>query len=454
MEFVHRPYIQGNTIAAIATPPGEGGVAIIRVSGSQALDVVSKIYTGPLFSYKTHTAHLGKICSLQGEILDEVLILVMLGSRSFTGEDTVEIHCHGGSIVTRKILEEVLLAGARAALPGEFSLKAFMNGKIDLAQAEAIQELISARNDSSYAAAKQQLEGRLSGTIKKFQKELTEIAAILEAWVDFPEEGLEFASEEEILASLQNVLQEMSALSSSFSEGRILREGLSLCLMGCPNAGKSSLMNALLGKDRSIVTEIAGTTRDLVEDDMTLGGLHFRITDTAGIRETDEVVEKEGIIRSKRAMEEADLVLWIHDASCGEDLEAFILPPLEKTIFVQNKIDKPHRLAEHPFSYSVALSAKTGQGVDALKEMIHKVVWKKGPPSKEEIVITNARHKQALDAAISACKVLIDGIRSGVSPEFLAADMRKMLFELASIVGGNITEDVLSAIFSKFCVGK
>ncbi len=458
MEFVHRPYIPGDTIAAIATPPGEGGIAVIRVTGENALSVVSKIYSGPIHTYKSHTAHLGKILDLQGNTIDEVLVLILLGKRSFAGEDTVEIHCHGGSIVTKKVLGVVLQAGARAALPGEFSFKAFMSGKIDLAQAEAVQELIGAKNEKALFIAEQQLQGALSNKIEKFQKELVDIAAILEAWVDFPEEGLEFATKEEILCSLQTTLTKMKTLSDTFHEGKVIKEGLSLCLAGPPNAGKSSLMNALLGKDRAIVTDIPGTTRDLLEEDILLAGLHFRITDTAGIRETTEVIEKEGIKRSRQAMQAADIVLLIFDASMpiGEKEEELLrLSPPEKTILVWNKIDlqEPTDTLTERFSTTL-LSAKTGHGIDLLKQTIEKLLWRSGPPSKEEVVISSLRHKQALDAAIGACDSLMFGLEQEISPEFLSMEMRKILVELGTILGTNITEDVLSAIFSKFCVGK
>lgn len=458
MHFVHRPYIPEETIAAIATPPGEGGISILRISGKEALSVASKIFTGPIFSYESHTAHLGKIKDQTGSILDEVLLLVMKGPRSFTGEDTVEIHCHVGSIVTKKILEEILKAGARAALPGEFSFKAFMNGKIDLTQAEAIQEVISAKNELAYSAAKEHLQGALSIKVKELQMSLLDIAAILEAWVDFPEEGLEFASKEEILSSLNQTLSQIETLSGSFTEGKIIHEGLSLCLAGPPNAGKSSLMNALLGKERAIVTEIAGTTRDLLEDHLWLGGLHFRLSDTAGLRETEEVIEKEGIRRSRKAMESADLILLVLDASQGLSKEALSIiqeAPKHKTILIWNKTDLPHtpKILEE-FCHTLFLSVKTHQGLESLKKAIHQTIWKKGPPSKEELILTNIRHKEALDKAALHLKAVIQGLDTELSPEFLSFDMRKSLFELGTILGLDISEDILTSIFSKFCIGK
>lgn len=458
MHFIHEPYQPGETIAAIATPPGEGGVAIIRISGKEALDVAARVFTGPVHSYKTHTAHYGQILNNQKERIDDVLVLVMLGKRSFTGEDTVEIHCHGGSLITRRVLDVVLAAGARAARPGEFSFKAFMNGKIDLAQAEAIQELICAKNERALDAAENQLKGALSEKVSAYQKNLTTIAAILEAWVDFPEEGLEFATMDEVCDELENHCQEMEKLAATFHDGKILHDGISLCLVGCPNVGKSSLMNALLDKERAIVSPIPGTTRDVLEDHMRLNGLNLRLLDTAGIRTTDEFVEQEGIRRSKQAIAEADLILLVLDASQGingEDKELLSLVPKDKTIVIWNKTD----LAKQPemdlaFPHVVAMSAKHKINLDILRKTIDEVIWIKGPPSREEVVVTNVRHQESLNKAIAACRQVITGLRTNVSPEFLSMDMRLSLSELGKIIGTNITEDILSAIFSKFCIGK
>lgn len=458
MEFIHQPYIPGETIAAIATPPGEGGVAIIRISGDRALDVADKIFSGPVHTYRTHTAHYGRIRNAAGEHIDHVLLLVMLGNRSYTGESTVEIHCHGGSLITRRVLEVVLAAGARAALPGEFTFKAFINGKIDLAQAEAVQELICAKNEKALDAAENQLKGALSQKIKTFQHSLTEIAAILEAWVDFPEEGLEFASMEEIVCEIDRICHSMEKLAGSFHDGKILHDGLSLCLVGCPNVGKSSLMNALLDKNRAIVSAIPGTTRDVLEDFMRLNGLHLKLSDTAGIRETEEYVEQEGIKRSRETMLQADVIILVLDAHKGIDpADQRLLEevPKEKTIVVWNKSDLPHaNLPVLEFKQIIPVSAKEKAGLKELHEAIDAIIWQHGPPSKEEIVITNIRHKEALVNSIEAGRRLQEGLRQNVSPEFLTIDMRLCLMELGKVIGTNITEDILSAIFSKFCIGK
>lgn len=446
--------MEKETIAAIATPPGEGAIAIIRISGAAAFEVAQKIFSRSMKNFKSHSAHYGQIIDVEGYPIDSVLLLIMKGPHSYTGEDSVEICCHGGSLITRKVLARVFEAGARGAQPGEFSLRAYLNGKIDLAQAEAVQELIAAKSDLAMVHAERQLQGALSQTIRALQKELTDVAAILEAWVDFPEEGLEFAAMDEIIVSLEGALRRMEKLESTFHEGKILHEGLSLCLLGSPNVGKSSLMNALLGKERAIVTPIAGTTRDLLEEDLRLGQLHFKLIDTAGIRDTQEVVEKEGIRRSTIAMEEADLILLLLDATRPiepNDEELLARAPKGKTILVWNKVDLQDPIEKID---GVKISAKNKQGLDELKEAIEKLIWKKGPPSKEEVVITQMRHYQALKNSARCVKAVIEGLKSGISAEFVASDMRASLTELGAIVGTNVTEDILSAIFSKFCLGK
>ncbi len=453
MHFSHRPYQKGETIAAIATAPGEGAVAIVRISGDLAIEVAKKVYSGSLDKYESHTLHFGRIMD-GAQVVDEVLLTVMRAPRSYTGEETVEIQCHGGSLISRRVLQVVLRAGARAALPGEFTFKAYMNGKLDLAQAEAVQQLIAAKNDLAANAAGQQLSGALSLKIQELQRQLVDIAAMLEAWVDFPEEGLEFAAISDVIATLEATRAKMLNLSSTFEDGKVLHEGLSLCLVGAPNVGKSSLMNALLGKQRAIVTDVPGTTRDLLEAEMRLGGLHFKLLDTAGIRETTEVIEQEGIRRSMAAMNDADLILFVLDAHRGiSEAEKLLMEnaPAEKTLLLWNKIDLSNAAAP---SGAVGVSAKTGEGLEKLKSLLDQKIWRSGPPSKEEVVITSVRHKQALDQAAAAMSDLIEGLRSGTSPEFLSSDMRKALFELGTIIGLDITEDILSAIFSKFCVGK
>lgn len=458
MEFVHQPYQPGETIAAIATPPGEGGVAIVRISGNDAIEVASKIYSGPIKTYQSHTIHYGKILDPLGQTIDQVLLIVMKGTRSYTGEETVEIHCHGGSLITRRVLDTVIQAGARAARPGEFTFKAFMNGKIDLAQAEAVQELICAKNERALDAAEHQLEGTLSKRILDYQKNLTRTAAILEAWIDFPEEGLEFASMADIYQSIEAICCEMEHLAATFHDGKILHDGIAMSLIGSPNVGKSSLMNALLDKERAIVSHIPGTTRDILEDQMRLNGLNFRLIDTAGIREADDLVEKEGIRRSQKAMQEADLILLVLDAARGlsqEDRALLSQMPKHRAIAIWNKIDLPHQeLPQLDIPRVVKVSAKNRMGIHQLHAEIDAVIWEKGPPSKEELLITNVRHKEALIQAIQAARRVLKGLETETSPEFLSMDMHQCLNELGKIIGTNITEDILTSIFSQFCIGK
>ncbi|MCB1068523.1 MAG: tRNA uridine-5-carboxymethylaminomethyl(34) synthesis GTPase MnmE, partial [Simkania sp.] len=404
MEFTHRTYEKGQTIAAVATPPGEGGIAVIRISGDEALDVANKIFSGSIHSYKTHTVHFGNILDENGAFIDEGLVIVMRTPRSYTGEDTVEIHCHGGTLITQKVLKAALRSGARAALPGEFTCKAFQNGKIDLTKAEAVQQVIASKNSLAMQAAENQLQGKLYKTIASFQQKLTDIAAILEAWVDFPEEGLEFASHEEMLTMLTAIIERMQHLLATFHDGKRLQTGLSICLLGAPNVGKSSLMNAIVGKDRAIVTDIPGTTRDILEEEIEMAGLNFRLLDTAGIREAEEIVEREGVRRSIAAAKEADLILLVVDISnpsIDSDLMATL--PKGQTLLVWNKTDlkAADELPKLPFE-AVRVSAKNYEGLEELKEAVHQIVWKSGPPSKQEVVLTNERHFQSLDRAIQA----------------------------------------------------
>jgi len=458
MEFVHRSYEKGRTIAAVATPPGEGGIAVIRLSGDEAFTLAQKIFSGNIASYATHTAHCGKILDNKGKPIDEVLLLIMRGSRSFTGEDTIEIHCHGGSLITRKVLERVLEVGAHPALPGEFSFKAFINGKIDLTQAEAIQEVISSKNKKALQCAQDALQGHIKIKISHLQTTLTHIAAIFEAWVDYPEEGLEFASYEDILIMLEEAIHQLGTLCQTYHEGKIVKEGLSLCLLGSPNAGKSSLMNALSGRERAIVTNIAGTTRDTLEEELSLGELHFTLTDTAGIRETDEIIEQEGIKRSFLAAEKADIILLIVDIQNGwneEEQRLLSKLPQNKTLLIWNKIDKAFTTPScctHP--HQIFISAKTGQGLESLKQGIYHLIEKKEFISNDQLIITNQRHYQALMQAYKALEAALTGLKENLSPEFLSIEIKSALHELGTIIGTNISEDILNAIFSKFCVGK
>ncbi|MCB1119643.1 MAG: tRNA uridine-5-carboxymethylaminomethyl(34) synthesis GTPase MnmE, partial [Chlamydiia bacterium] len=405
-------------------------------------------------TWATHTLHYGKIVAADGEVIDTGMLVVMAEGRSYTGEETVEISCHGGSLLTERVLQRIVEAGARLAGPGEFTMRAFLNGKLDLSQAEAVQRLIGAKNQLALNAAEKQLQGHLSKRIGDFQQKLTHIAAILEAWVDFPEEGIAFASMEEIIEQLNGVIAEMQALLETFHDGKMIHEGISLCLIGRPNVGKSSLLNALLKQERAIVTEIPGTTRDLLEAPMRMGKLYLKLIDTAGIRDSEERVEQEGIRRSHQALQEADVVLLLADATepfCGALLEQV---KEKKHLLVWNKTDLPHTLPEIAHPFQIRLSAKTGAGLEELKEAIEKLIWHQGAPEKDEVLLTSERHATALKQAISATNHVKEGLVNGVSAEFVVADLRQSLSHLGQIIGTNIGEDILSDIFSTFCIGK
>ncbi len=453
MDSSHRSYEKGKTVAQVATPPGEGGVAIIRISGDEAFAIGNKIFSKDLMSCESHRALYGKILSLDQSVIDQVLILPLRAPRSFTGEDTIEIHCHGGSLVTAKILQRVFDAGALPALAGEFSFKAFMNGKIDLSQAEAIQEMIMAKSEKSLQAAKSQLEGALKETIQLLQKELAHIAAIFEAWVDYPEEGLEFASYDDILLSLSNILEKLNKLAISFHEGKLVKQGVKLALIGAPNAGKSSLMNALIGKERAIVTDIAGTTRDTLDVDFTYDGIYFILTDTAGIRETEEIIEKEGIKRSYISAQEADLILHVIDSSSSVQAPMFETNYESKTLTVFNKIDLAQSRFENNDS-TIHISAKNSLGIDDLKRAIKSKIFKKDSIMNDQIIITKERHHAAILNALNYLHLVREGLQSDLSPELLSIDIKASLKELGTIIGTDVTEDILNAIFSQFCVGK
>jgi tRNA modification GTPase len=457
MYFNSNQDLKNDTIAAIATAVGEGAISVVRISGKDALKIANKIFSRPVDKYKSHTAHVGKILDSQKKVIDNVLLLLMLSPSTYTGEDCVEIHCHGGHLIPQKVLARVLEAGARVANPGEFTLRSFMNKKIDLLQAEAVQTLISANNELALSAAEKQLEGLLSKTISDLQNRLLEIAAQIEAWVDFPEEDLEFENKEIIIDRLMEIQKKMHHLSNTFHEGKILFEGLTISIIGTPNVGKSSLLNALCQKQRAIVSEIAGTTRDTLEENVLLGNLHYKLIDTAGIRKTTSPIELEGISRSKQALEEADFVLLVLDASrdlSQDDFELLEKVKSEKTLIVWNKIDLKEAPSKLNSKNTVSISLKENMGLDRLKEELEKMIFQKGSFSKEEIFLTKARHKEAILGAIEYSQNAIDGLKKNYSMEFIASDVRFCLNQLSTIIGIDVTEDILTNIFSKFCIGK
>lgn len=426
---------------------------MIRLSGPEALVIADRVVSANLQQLPSHTARLARIED-QGELIDEALVIAFHGSASFTGEPVVEIQGHGGPLIAQKILRALVRAGARLAEPGEFSLRAFRNGKIDLAQAEAIQGMIHAKSERAHRLHLAELRGSVSKVIHELRTGLLRLFAIVEAWVDFPEEGLEFASFEKVHQEIGAIEERISALEKSYERGSKITHGLRVCFVGAPNVGKSSLLNALLGKERSIVTDIAGTTRDYIEEELLIDGTLFHIIDTAGVRTSADPIEQAGIERTIEQMQGADLVCALFDASRGIDGALLGSLPLEKSLIVWNKIDIAAAGAEIKSAFGMAqLSALKGEGIDAFKERLVDIA--RGNESGEsDLIITNERHRAALARAAKHLADARVGLVERRSAEFVALDMRSAVEAITEITGGAVTEDLLDALFGQFCLGK
>ena len=455
-----------DTICGIATAQGEGGIAIIRVSGNKALEIVGRIFRGKnnfdINKMKTYTMKYGNIVdSSTDEVIDEVIISYMKGPRSFTAEDVVEINCHGGVVSTNRVLEEVMKNGARIAEPGEFTKRAFLNGRIDLSQAEAVMDIITAKTDLAMKSAVMQSEGSLSQEINKLRAYLLDVLAHIEYDVDFTEDDEEPDETIPIKVgeSLEKAISDMEKLLKGANEGKIIREGLKMTIIGKPNVGKSSLMNALLQEKRAIVTDIPGTTRDVIEEYINLGGIPVKITDTAGIRETEDVVEKIGVERSKEKIEEADLVVLMLDTSRPleeEDKEIIKAIENKKTIALLNKVDLESKINLENIDgldNFIKISAMTGFGIDELKQKI-KDLFFNGEVDNESLIITNNRHKQALIRALENCKEAQNRLKMHEYLDLISIYVTSSLRALGEITGSELEEDLVNKIFSEFCVGK
>jgi len=453
-----------DTIAAIATPLGEGGLAVIRLSGPGALAIADQVFwpagksSSKPSDAATHTIHYGQV-KHRGRVVDEVLVSVMRAPRTYTREHVVEITCHGGLLAAKSILDAVLEGGARGAEPGEFTQRAFLNGRLDLAQAEAVADLIHARTELALAAANAQLAGKLSQRINRLRDDLVNLLAHVEAHLDFPEEDLAPDTQEQLLARLEGGLVFMDELLHTAKEGQILRRGLRAAIVGRPNVGKSSLLNQLLGRDRAIVSPIAGTTRDTIEETANVRGLPVVFVDTAGLRESGDTLEREGIRRSHEATANAELVLHVLDASepfTAEDAHYLRRFEHKPRILVRNKIDLPARLdlpADLP-GPAVEVCSLTGQGIEALKDAIKDRVWAGEIRSEMLEVMINSRHQDALRRAREAAVRARDALRTGVPLDLAASDLRLAMNAVGEIVGKTTTEDLLDSIFSQFCIGK
>ena len=455
-----------DTICAIATALGEGGIAIIRVSGDRALDIVSKIFKpkngADIKTMKTYTMRYGHVIDFETEdLVDEVIISYMKGPRSFTAEDTVEINCHGGVTSTNKVLETVIKAGARIAEPGEFTKRAFLNGRIDLSQAEAVMDLITAKTELAMKSALMQSSGSLSQEINKLNEYLLNVLALIEYAVDFTEDDEEIdpTIPIRVAESLNEAITNMGRLLKNAEEGKIIRDGLSLAIVGKPNVGKSSLLNALLKEKRAIVTEIAGTTRDVIEEYINLDGIPIKIIDTAGIRDTEDVVEKIGVERSKEKIKEADLVLLVLDSSReldDEDKEIIEAIRHKKSIVILNKIDLENKLdigILNDFENMIKVSAKEQIGIDGLKNKI-KDMFFNGKIDSESLIISNSRHKQALIRAKENSENAYIRVKNNEFLDLISIYVTAALKALGEITGSELEEDLVNKIFREFCCGK
>ena len=460
-----------DTIAAVSTPPGEGGIGIVRLSGKEAISIAGLIFVSPSgklpSGVRSHSVIYGFIKDPDtSEKIDEVIVTVMRAPRTYTREDVVEINCHGGMLPLRRILGSVISQGARLAEPGEFTRRAFLNGRVDLSQAEAVIDVIKARTEQAERMALQQLEGRLSAEITTLRDSVTEACALIEAYIDFPEEEVEHPDSAGFISSMQDILDRLSALSRSFEEGRLFREGAAMAIVGKPNVGKSSLLNTLLKKDRAIVTDLPGTTRDIIEESLNIDGIPVRIMDTAGIREAHDLAEAEGIRRSLAAIEGADIILAVYDASRVLDqADRQIIEKVnkKKTITVINKWDisnagfdaEDNGLNIYP---TVKISALRGEGIDVLKDAIVTVLLSNnvmpGQDSAADLLITNVRHKQLVDDAFASLWKARGTFEKGEPLEVTALFLREALNSLGEIIGVVTTDDILNKIFAEFCIGK
>lgn len=451
------------TIAAIATPAGQGGIAVIRVSGRDAFDIVQKMWRGkPLAQCTSHTAHLGNILQEDGSVLDQAVITLFRAPNSFTGEDTVEISVHGSRWIQREALNQLMRCGAKPAGPGEFSQRAFANGRMDLAQTEAVADLIGAESRAAHRLALSQMSGAFSRKLNELREQLIHFGSLLELELDFSEEDVEFADRTQLINSAKETLVVVQHLALSYKSGRAFKEGVPVAIAGAPNVGKSTLLNRLLDSDKAIVSDIPGTTRDIIEDTREIGGILFRFIDTAGLRDTADTVERIGIERAKEHIDRAAVTLWLVDPTQPLDAQlASIRTSSEgKRFVILTKSDlsddavTDQILATLPGGCPViSISAKSGLGIDELESELVRMATAEHDP-ENELIVTNARHYEALTAEADALQRVLTGLHTGIPTDFVAQDVREALYHLGLVTGAVTTADLLTSIFSHFCVGK
>ncbi len=446
-----------DTITAISTPPGIGAIAVIRVSGKDAINVVNSIFVGKidLKNSRSHTVHYGKIVDKTGELIDDVLITVFKGPNSYTGEDTVEISTHGNPVICTKVIQLLVDKKVRLAEPGEFTKRAYLNGRIDLAQAEAVMDIINSRTDASLRGARNQLDGLLSNKIKQIRESLINSSSFVELELDFSEEDVEFVNRDYLSQKLNEIISEIDTLLETYKFGKIIKDGVNVALVGKPNVGKSSILNYILKESRAIVSPIPGTTRDVIREDVSINGVLFRLFDTAGIRLSSDEIEKEGVLRSRNSIRTADLILFINDVDQEFDKnlynEIIELNHEQKIIKVLNKID----LAEiNSSGYDVKISAKTGEGIEQLLNLLEQKALGAANYTEKSAIVSNIRHYNCLKEAKISLHNAMDSIAKKMSGEFIAVDLRNAENQLGEIIGTISSDDILNNIFQKFCIGK
>ena len=461
-----------DTICAISTAPGVGGIAVIRISGSQAIEIVNRCWRGADISdMKSHTAHFGRIIDKDGSVLDEVVLTLFRGPRSFTGEDVIEIACHGSTWIQQQIVNTLIACGCRPAMGGEFTRRAYTNGRMDLSQAEAVADLIASSSRASHRIALNQMRGAFSRELGSLREKLLEFVSLIELELDFTEEDVEFADRTRLMELATFIKNKVEGLAGSFAVGNAIKNGIPCAIVGETNAGKSTLLNHLLRDDRALVSDIHGTTRDVIEDTITIGGTLFRFIDTAGIRNTDDTIESMGIERTFKKLNEAQIVLWVIDANTPfekitELSQRILADSADKTLItIVNKIDTLDNVRKQEvtaFMQNIVgergtiayISAKNALGVEELESTLVQCAALPDTDNANEVIVTNARHFQALTRAGEAITRAIDGLQMGISGDFVSQDIRECMHYLGEITGEISSDDILGSIFTRFCIGK
>ena len=448
--------LQEDTICALATGGGLSAIAVLRLSGKEAIKITNAVFSKDISASKSHTIHFGTI-SDSTKIIDEVLVSIFKDGKSYTGEETVEISCHGSTFIQNKLLQLCITKGCRMATAGEFTMRAFRNGKLDLSQAESVADLIASESEAAHQTALKQLRGGFSNKLQELRTKLIDFASLIELELDFSEEDVEFADRKQFETLLAAIKEELEILVQSFKLGNVIKNGIPVAILGAPNVGKSTLLNTLLNEDKAIVSDIAGTTRDAIEDELNIEGFKFRFIDTAGIRETTDTIENLGIKKSLEKAGIANIILFLIDADANLDNQLLELEKIktsagDKLLLVINKIDLNPEIKDN-FKNALFISAKKDEGIETLKERLLTFVNTE-QLSNNETIVTNLRHYEELQLTLHEINSIIDGLNSGLTGDFLAVNIRQSLFHLGSITGEVTTDTLLGNIFGKFCIGK